>query len=643
MAAQFAQKREHSPPVAEGSQKKRRLMWVLPQRNLFAPGLDFLATYQDSETSGVQKRVTEHHTTIECTASTPITLLAATSLHRQIAVPAEAGASIVNSGNSLITHTATEATPSPTLFTLPQEILDAIFDYAMAQTSKVKHVHPKQWESRERHQRHTIAGYTVRPYPGSMVQGLLVSKAYFASAAAAYIPANYRANKELQNKDVFFDKFSEDEIKQLAIYEQIVTHPSLLRFSAVPEPMSDVLPACRRTWVENVKAMEEAINKGLKLAALARSASDRKREDISSPTRNKCNGATVHSEDAVPKKSITNKVQKAQPPAKSCEPFRQERVHIQAQSNADAHREAEAEADANTGTDLVPALYTEFAAKPTIVTPTTSKHIEAHDDPRGQHNTNTKCGLPSLHVTGQIEHDICSLLEPILRVLVALTTFTSRGIPHEMERRYWLKRGLLIVGKHVSLLAEEAKFGSKADANAIWDYFALEYWPGSEKVPGYRLKDLFELIRGQHDARSSGDVAIKRVHRPHVSQARVASVSLAAGDNDRELEIVAHTEQDGHNEVSDGKEATASKKTTFALTKPVLISSKSELGVNASTQTTNHYIHAASQTMNHYANAAAQTTNRYANAATQTTPADARTERRMIEAFYSDTLRADKG
>lgn len=73
------------------------------------------------------------------------------------------------------------------LFSLPQELQDAIFDLAFANENGAKYMDPEEWRLRERSRRIKNHGHRVEPFPKPKVTQLLVSKRFFIFAARALV------------------------------------------------------------------------------------------------------------------------------------------------------------------------------------------------------------------------------------------------------------------------------------------------------------------------------------------------------------------------------------------------------------------------------------------------------------------------
>ncbi|CAK3842542.1 Hypothetical predicted protein [Lecanosticta acicola] len=73
------------------------------------------------------------------------------------------------------------------LFGLPQELRDIIFDYAYPRLEGVELIAKSSWDQREHIENMVEATHTIRPFPPFKVNEFLVSKAFFAAAAAAYV------------------------------------------------------------------------------------------------------------------------------------------------------------------------------------------------------------------------------------------------------------------------------------------------------------------------------------------------------------------------------------------------------------------------------------------------------------------------
>ncbi|KAK3647087.1 hypothetical protein LTR56_008255 [Elasticomyces elasticus] len=84
------------------------------------------------------------------------------------------------------------ARETPHLMTLPQEMLDMIFESAFAGTGKINIISKPGWDAVEKAKRRAAGskGYNISPFPVPKVQEFLVCKSFFVNAANAYLKGN---------------------------------------------------------------------------------------------------------------------------------------------------------------------------------------------------------------------------------------------------------------------------------------------------------------------------------------------------------------------------------------------------------------------------------------------------------------------
>lgn len=89
--------------------------------------------------------------------------------------------------NSLLEDSPKKApTRKLTLFDLPQELQDIIFDFAYPEKEGLEIITPQQWNAQEVRNRMRNSSWEIRPPPPSKVCEFLVSKAFFGAATRAW-------------------------------------------------------------------------------------------------------------------------------------------------------------------------------------------------------------------------------------------------------------------------------------------------------------------------------------------------------------------------------------------------------------------------------------------------------------------------
>ncbi|KAK4542038.1 hypothetical protein LTR36_007069 [Oleoguttula mirabilis] len=126
-------------------------------------------------------------------------------------------------------HAAHDAAPkspaqqpgSLSLFSLPQEILDIIFDYAYPEVPGAVYINRSSWRYGEQTRQRKCRGttdYEERPFPPEKVLDFLVSKRYFLLAARAFI-----SNQQFDDGLSFADHYGWSGAEPLGIVADFVT------------------------------------------------------------------------------------------------------------------------------------------------------------------------------------------------------------------------------------------------------------------------------------------------------------------------------------------------------------------------------------------------------------------------------------
>ncbi|KAK3677569.1 hypothetical protein LTR78_002419 [Recurvomyces mirabilis] len=186
-----------------------------------------------------------------------------------------------------------------TLLTLPQELLDIIFDYAYLGHGAAKHLTPDMWKCRMAQRRTGADLPSTRPFPEIVVDRFFVSKLFFGNglkslrkefarpgsilfehtshirtiACTCFIVMNLpdlkhltleievRVFDESSEHDALTRFFSKADLKSLPLFRALVKHIGPQHITAVSGSNGSFV------WLQNVAALERIVNLTLEVTA----------------------------------------------------------------------------------------------------------------------------------------------------------------------------------------------------------------------------------------------------------------------------------------------------------------------------------------------------------------------------------------
>lgn len=203
----------------------------------------------------------------------------------------------------------------PSLLTLPQELIDIIFDYAYSGTPGASYISRYRWDRREKQKRKLECDDVQRPFPAVKATEWMISKRFFTTAAQSFLQKenfhdrNYVLNDACLGKnsllfhyvtaatvfqhdfryfatlprlsnltikihdgtfDDLYPKFAwrhtieDEEFRTTEIYRQIMQCHSLQQFAATPRTCRHADTASEKDmWKRNVAAFQTLLTRDL--------------------------------------------------------------------------------------------------------------------------------------------------------------------------------------------------------------------------------------------------------------------------------------------------------------------------------------------------------------------------------------------